>query len=184
MIVSMRRGMPGLPEAARATSMTSWLCGAATTRTSSIPLNAHSASTQCNSGRPPTGNSSLAWPPVSVAMRVPFPQHGIIARLTGGIYSDQDGGPRPGASSVLGPRSQYLCLLRANFGRRRQHRERAILGDQLRICNADRTDATIQIVEADGVNVVALDAQRMLPIDLIGQREPGEAHHRNARAAE
>src|SRR3954467_2969599 len=56
-------------------------------------------------------------------------------------------------------------------------------GDDLPVARADGADPPSQIVHADGVHVVPLDAERMLPVDLVGQRVPGEAHHRNPRGA-
>src|SRR5215208_4635834 len=56
----------------------------------------------------------------------------------------------------------------------------APLTDDLPIPLSHGTRTPLQIVQPDGMKVVALVAKRILPIDLIGERVPGEPAHRHA----
>src|SRR5215207_488434 len=56
----------------------------------------------------------------------------------------------------------------------------APLGDDLLVSHSDRSDTSAKIVHPHGVQVVALIAQRVLPVDLVGERIPGEPHDRNS----
>src|SRR4051812_3096757 len=79
---------------------------------------------------------------------------------------------------------QVLRLSGADFCLSWQHREIAIGFDKLAVCDTDRPDAALEIIQANWIHVVSLDPQRVLPVDLICQGEPREAHHRHARTPE
>src|SRR5688500_12422520 len=58
-----------------------------------------------------------------------------------------------------------LCLRRRDVGAGVE--DLAPLGDDRLVSHADGSDAPTQVVQSDGVQVVALDAQRVLPVDLV-----------------
>src|SRR4051812_20076463 len=51
-------------------------------------------------------------------------------------------------------------------------------------CAPDRPNVAVQIIETKRVDVAVLLAKRAVPVDLIRQRIPGEAHNRHAAAAD
>ena len=60
----------------------------------------------------------------------------------------------------------------------------APVADQLLVGLADVADVAVEIVQAERVDVAVLLAQRGVPVDLVGQRIPGEADGRDADVAQ
>src|SRR4051794_19702445 len=60
----------------------------------------------------------------------------------------------------------------------------APVGDQLLVGLADVADLAVEVEEAERVHIAVLLAKRGVPVDLVGQRIPGEAYGRNAHVAQ
>ena len=52
------------------------------------------------------------------------------------------------------------------------------------VCPADIADPAVEVEQAERVHIAVLFAQRSVPVDLVGQAIPGEAHGRDAHVAQ
>src|SRR4051812_21237338 len=80
---------------------------------------------------------------------------------------------------------RILCLSLRQIVDAVIHRPLAAPGrDDLAIPASNRTRPPVEIVEPDGMQIVALDTECVLPVDLVRERVPREPRYRNAIRAE
>src|SRR3954447_6654179 len=89
----------------------------------------------------------------------------------------------------VAPGRVLVCMLGKLFDRhdqahalRRKHV--SPVGDQLLVGLADVADVTVEVEQPERIDVAILLAKRGVPVDLVGQRIPGEADRRDADVAQ
>ena len=89
---------------------------------------------------------------------------------------------RPAASSSSSMLADLLDRHDQADALRRKHV--APVGDQLLVGLADVADLAVEVEQAERIDVAVLLAKRGVPVDLVGQRVPGEADGRDADVAQ